>query len=106
MKIFSSKNSESRIPVLLLTVALVLTGTVFGWFIWRIEQSKNIETLKQELLTNPEKTGESIVYLNEILVMSARTSVTTGNLDWEKEYEKFEPQIARKIDDIKTVLPD
>lgn len=103
---FPSTTSEHRIPVLLLTIALVLTGTVFGWFIWRIEQSKNIESLKQEILTNPEKTGESIVYLQEILLMAARTSVTTGDLEWEKEYKTFEPQLAKKIEEIKTVLPD
>lgn len=106
MKILSSKNLESRILVLMLTIALVLTGTVFGWFIWRIEQSKNIATLKQEILTNPEKTGDSIIYLKEILIMSARTSVTTENLEWEKQYKEFEPRLAEKIEEIKTVLPD
>lgn len=106
MKLFSLKNLESRILVVMLTIALMLTGTVFGWFIWRIEQSKNIATLKQEILTNPEKTGESIVYLKEILIMSARTSVSTGNLEWEKQYKEFEPKLGGKIEEIKTVLPD
>lgn len=91
---------------MLLTIALILTGTVFGWFIWRIEQSKNIASLKQEILTNPEKTGESIIYLKQILIMSARTSVTTRDLEWEKQYKQFEPQLAEKIEEIKTVLPD
>jgi diguanylate cyclase (GGDEF)-like protein/PAS domain S-box-containing protein len=106
MKLFSFKNLESRFLVVMLTIALVLTGTVFGWFIWRIEQSKNIATLRQEILTNPEKTGESIVYLKEILMMSARTSVSTGNLEWEKQYKEFEPKLGEKIEEIKTVLPD
>lgn len=106
MKFSFSNILESRIPVFLLTVALVLTGTVFGWFIWRVEQSKQIETLKQEILTNPAKTGDSIVYLNELLAMSAQAAVITGNLEWEKEFKKFEPDLEKKIDDIKTVLPD
>lgn len=89
-----------------MTIALVLTGAVFGWFIWRIEQSKNIASLKQEILTNPEKTGDSIIYLKEILMMAARTSAVTGDLEWEKEYKEFEPRIAEKIEEIKTVLPD
>lgn len=106
MKVFFSGTAESRIPVFLLTIALILTGSVFGWFIWRIEQAKNIESVKQEILTNPGKTGDSIIYLQEILMMSARTAVSTGNLDWEKEYKNYEPQIAKKIDEIKSVLPD
>lgn len=106
MKLFSPRIVASRVPVFLLTTALILTGSVFGWFIWRVEQSKKIETLKQEILTNPSKTGDSLVYLNEILKISAQTAVTTGNLEWEKEYKKFEPQIGKKIDEIKTVLPD
>lgn len=106
MKIPSFANMGTRIPVLLLTLALILTGTVFGWFIWRIEQTKNIANLRQEILTNPEKTGDSIIYLKEILMVSARTSVVTGNLDWEKEYKEFEPKLSDKIEEVKTVLPD
>jgi PAS domain S-box-containing protein len=106
MKRISFRNFGHRIPVLLLTLALVLTGVVFGWFIWRIEQSKHIESLKQEILTNPEKTGDSIIYLREILRMATRNSVITGNLEWEKEYKLYEPRIAEKIEEIKTVLPD
>ena len=106
MKLFSSNILESRIPVFLLTVALILTGVVFGWFIWRVEQSKNITNLKQEILTNPAKTGDSMIYLNELLAMSAQTAVATGSLDWEKEFKKYEPELEKKIDDIKNVLPD
>lgn len=106
MKIFSTENFGSRITVLFLTLALILTGGVFGWFIWRIEQSKNIATVKQEILTNPEKTGDSIIYLQEILMLTARTSAVTGNLEWEKEYKKYEPRAVDKVNEIKSVLPD
>jgi diguanylate cyclase (GGDEF)-like protein/PAS domain S-box-containing protein len=106
MKIPLFKNFSVRLPMVLLTLALVLTGMVFGWFIWRIEQSKSIATLRQEILTNPEKTGDSIVYLKEILMMSSRTSAATGDLRWEKEYTQYEARLATKIAEVKTVLPD
>lgn len=106
MKRFSSKISGSRVPVLLLTIALIFTGMVFGWFIWRIQQTKEIANLRQEILTNPEKAGDSIVYLKEILTIAARTSAAAGNLEYENEYKKFEPQLTQKIGEIKSVLPD
>ena len=106
MKTLSLKNLGFRLPVLLLTLALVLTGVVFGWFIWRIEQSKNIVSLRQEILTNPEKTGDSIIYLKEVLMLSARTEVITDNLEWEREYQEFEPKLSGRIKEVKTVLPD
>lgn len=38
--------------------------------------------------------------------MSAQTAVINRNLEWEKQYKQFEPQLAEKIEEIKTVLPD
>lgn len=90
----------------LLTLALVLTGVVFSWFIWRIQRTSDIVTIKQQILTNPEKTGDSITYLKEVLTLTARTAANSNDLGLEKRYEKFEPQLATKIDEIKTVLPD
>ena len=89
----------------LLTLILILTGATFGWFVWLIKQPKNIASLKREILVNPAKTGDSIVYLKEVLILSARTAVITNNVEWEKEYKEFEPKLADKIEELKAVLP-
>jgi methyl-accepting chemotaxis protein PixJ len=44
-----------------------------------------------------EKRGSEIKYLDEVLTMSARMAVTTGNSRWEKRYNDFVPKLDAAI---------
>ncbi len=46
-----------------------------------------------------------IVYLDEVLTMSARSAAATGDLQWEKRYRRFEPQLDAAIKEAVALAP-
>ncbi|MDJ0715256.1 MAG: ATP-binding protein [Prochloraceae cyanobacterium] len=87
--------SSNLIPLITAAVilSLMLVGCV-GWNVWRMYSNfTKVVTTEFQLQS---LTGE-IVHLDEVLTMSARMAAATGNLDWEKRYRKFEPQLDKAI---------
>ena len=71
---------------------LILCGLV--WYTWRSNQHlKALETRHFRLL---ELSGE-IIYLDEVLTMSAHMAVSTFEPEWEIRYRNFEPQLDSAI---------
>jgi signal transduction histidine kinase len=52
-----------------------------------------------------ELRGE-IVHLDEVLTMSARLSATSGDLQWEQRYKKYEPLLDAAIKETIRLAPD
>jgi methyl-accepting chemotaxis protein PixJ len=52
------------------------------------------------------KLSEKIVYLDEVLTMSARMSASTGDPQWEKRYREQEPALTNAIEQVSTLLPE
>jgi len=48
----------------------------------------------------------SIIYLDEVLTMSARMAAATGDLGWEKRYRSFEPQLDAAIKEAMRLAPE
>jgi len=46
-----------------------------------------------------------IVYLDEVLTMSARMAVATGDLEWEERYRQFVVQLDAAIGELKELAP-
>jgi methyl-accepting chemotaxis protein PixJ len=67
--------------------SLLLTG-VSSWNIWSIYNSFQSTVTKQIEL---QKIDDAMVYQDEVLTMSARMLVSTGDLQWEKRYNQFVP---------------
>ncbi|MEA5580956.1 ATP-binding protein [Nodularia harveyana UHCC-0300] len=44
-----------------------------------------------------QKISDEIIYLDEVLTMSARMNAATGNIFWENRYRQFEPQLDTAI---------
>jgi hypothetical protein len=40
-----------------------------------------------------QQLSDEIIYLDEVLTMSARMAASTGNLEWENRYRTFEPKL-------------
>ncbi len=80
-----------------LTVALVLTLTILGWFAWttwvdfRVRENNARRDLQFEDLRS------QIVYLDEVLTMSACMAVETGDAQWEERFRTHEPILAEAI---------
>ncbi|MDB9312054.1 methyl-accepting chemotaxis protein [Spirulina sp. CS-785/01] len=98
-----SSGSLSRVQLLsvplTLTVAL-LGGT--GWYIGNTYQAfRGIYTQDMRLV---ELSGE-IDYLDEVLTMSARMAVATGDQQWVRRYEEYDPQVFAAIEETAELLP-
>ena len=56
--------------------------------------------------TARKEPGGRIVYLDEVLTMSARMAAATGDLSWEKRYNEHLPLLLKAIDQALAILPD
>jgi methyl-accepting chemotaxis protein PixJ len=80
---------RNLVGTITVTVAgsLLLTG-VSTWNIWSIYNSFQSTVTKQFEL---QKIDSDMVYQDEVLTMSARMLVSTGDLQWETRYNQFVP---------------
>ncbi len=83
-----------------ITVAvMVSTCVVLIWSSWQVHHSyTEIEGLIERQKRAFEMSG-TILYLDEVLTMSARMAATTGDLQWEQRYHRFEPQLDATINE-------
>ena len=102
VKQFVRSNLVATITVTL-TGSLLLTGAS-TWNIWNIYRGFRTTVTKQFQL---EKSSAEIVHLDEVLTMSARMAASTGDLQWETRYHKYEPQLTSAIEStLAGVTPD
>ena len=92
-------------PRLIRLLSLTVGFTVLALFcmVWNavtsIQQVEHLERRYQRI----ELIQETIVYLDEVLTMSARMAAATGNSQWEARYRKFEPEFADTIQEALTL---
>lgn len=82
-----------------LLISVAMTGTS-AMLVWRIYQGLQTTVDKQFKLQ--ELSGQ-VIYLDEVLTMSARMAASTGNSKWEERYNQFVPKLDEAI---KGVLKD
>jgi methyl-accepting chemotaxis protein PixJ len=83
--------------------SLLLAG-VSTWNLWSVYRGFRTTVYQQFQL---EKLSGQIVHLDEVLTMSARMAASTGNLQWEKRYKQYEPELIKAIEDtLKGVSPE
>jgi methyl-accepting chemotaxis protein len=96
---------EGRLPTLLLSGVMLLTALAIGGLVWGVYNAHvAIETLSTSNLRVEQLRG-SILHLDEVLTMSARMAVETGDLGWEKRYREFEPGLSAAIEEASTLVP-
>jgi len=88
------------VPVVILLVAVPAAS---GWYIWKMCQQFNIVESQQIKMF---RLSGRLSHLDEILTMSSRMAVATGDLEWERRYRKFEPQLDAAIKEITTLAPE
>lgn len=89
--------TEASFPIKWLATALILTLIVLLTMLWSaFESLQNITALQLRNLRLQELSGK-IAHLDEVLTMSARMAAATGDLQWERRYHQFEPQLDTAI---------
>jgi PAS domain S-box-containing protein len=86
-----------RFPTRFLTGAVVLTGILLGWLAWSTYSSFRMIELAQERSVRIEYLRGRILYLDEVLTMSARMAAATGDAVWEARYRRLEPLLEAAI---------
>ena len=91
--------------VFLLTVAFVLNIVALGWLGWCSYRAYRNDTLVRLRDSRIEDLRGRILHLDEVLTMSARMAVATGDLQWEQRYCKFEPKLDSAIKEAFKLAP-
>ena len=98
-----------RFPIRLLSLVCLLTLIAFVWFSWIIFDARRDAKMFTDRVSRIEKLRGIVVHLDEVLTMSARMAAATGDLQWERRYRQFEPQLDAAIKEttkIGTSSPD
>jgi len=102
--------SDSRIgdrgPMRFLMVTWLITVVALFGSVWSAYDSyRQYVTTAQHTFQVQELRGR-IVHLDEVLTMSARMAVATGDLKWEQRYRRFEGKLDAAIQDAIALVPD
>jgi signal transduction histidine kinase len=93
-------------PIGTVSLTILLTFLLFfplGLNSWNAYQQFNrviVSDLKLQKLMG------TIVYLDEVLTMSAQMNATTGEIHWEQRYKSVEPQLDTAIKEMIQLVPD
>ena len=99
-------SAPERFPTLFLTIAMMLTVTVLGWFGWNSYKSYHAGNIIRERYFRIQELQGIITHLDEVLTMSARMAAATGDLAWEQRYLRFEPVLDDAIKEVIKIEPN
>jgi len=87
-------DTSTRSPFVILYYTLLFTLLGLSWTIWSIYQVnfQDVATQTNWSLETTE-TKEKIIYLDEVLTMSARMAAETGHERWETRYNEHVPEL-------------
>ncbi len=98
--------TPSRLVIKGFVLAFLFTIIILGslaLYTWRSNRHlKALETKHFRLL---ELSGQ-IIYLDEVLTMSAQMAAHSGESKWEKRYRKSEPQLDKAIKEVIELSPE
>ncbi len=100
-----STSPSVRSPIVGVTAVLVMTWVVLaglGWSSYRFHHGAKEAT--QRCVRIEELRGR-IIYLDEVLTMSARMAAFTGETKWEERYRRFEPLLDAAIKEAIALAP-
>ena len=86
--------------------AFVFTLVMFvglGWLGW--DSYQHVKAIDDQQFGMLELSGR-IIYLDEVLTMSARMAAATGEAKWENRYRQFQPLLDDAIKEAKSSAPE
>lgn len=102
----SENTPKKHFPIIAFSSILIITLALFlglGWQSWHAH--KDIMKIQGRDF-RLQKLVSIIIHLDEVLTMSARMGAETGDLQWEKRYLRFEPQLDAAIKEAEKLSPE
>jgi len=96
----------TQFPRRFLAFTVILTGIVLVWLEWGAYRSFRAMETNQQRDFRIEELRSTILYLDEVLTMSARMAVATGERHWEERYRHHEPELDAAIKEAMSLSPD
>lgn len=101
----SGLSSSRGFSLNLLFGAVVLANLSTGWFGWfAFESAEELSKLQMRNQEIVELQG-TVTHLDEVLTMSVRMAVATGDEKWEKRYRFYEPLLDQAIKKLISLQP-
>ncbi len=98
--------SGRRSPVLFLAAVVLLNCMALLWMGWRAHHYDDSSRVAYERTRRSEELRGIIVYLDEVLTMSARMAAATGDSQWEERYRNYEPKLDAAIKEAIELIPE
>jgi two-component system, sensor histidine kinase and response regulator len=96
---------SSQKPIWVVTAGWLVTVALLAGLAWSAWNSyRGLDASIRRSYEIQELRGR-IVYLDEVLTMSARMAAATGDLSWEKRYNENLPLLLKAIDQAMAILP-
>ena len=99
-------NSQSRLPSRFLAAAVVVTAIALMWYFYHSFQGHQRSSTIQDRLLRLEELRGRLTFYDEAFTMSARMAAATGDLQWERRYNLFEPKYVAAITEIQQLAPE
>jgi signal transduction histidine kinase len=96
---------ENSFSSYFLIIAIFITITLLSVIVFKnyLSNKKNALSVGRDFETI--KLKENIIYLDEVLTMTARISAETGNTNWEKRYRSYVVELDNTLNKIQQNIP-
>jgi methyl-accepting chemotaxis protein PixJ len=96
--------SNRIIDTITLSLALSLgLLSISSWNLFTVHQNfKNV--LEKEVYS--EKISRKLLYLNEVLTMSANMASSSNDSKWVQRYKQYKPEIIKVLDEVIKIVPE
>lgn len=96
-------SNQFRKQTIIIITAGILTSLMLLWLGWSIFSTFQTRTLKQNQNYETQLLYQKIIYLDEVLTMSAHMAAATGDESWELRYKQSESLLDAAIMESKSL---
>ena len=93
-------------PINFPTITPFVNSVILVWLGWYSYNSYHQSKITKEHDFRIECLRGAIIHLDEVMIMSARMAVVTGDLQWEERYRRSEPQLDDAIKETMRLAPE
>lgn len=102
-----NKTFPSRsLPIRVLVWIILMVTFLFMFEVWYIWKTYDLQRVVIDRNFRLLDLSGRIVYLEEVLSMSTRMAVQTGEKKWEERYYLYKPQLNSAIREVSVLSPD
>ncbi|MGI8469445.1 MAG: EAL domain-containing protein [Pyrinomonadaceae bacterium] len=94
---------QKQIPFLVLTIAVLMTGTIFVWSIQQAYRASRSQDTTRERAAKIEELRISGANFGETSARAAKIAAAAGDLRWEEIYRESEPRLTQAIQEAKNL---